>query len=104
MPKKADTGGKAVIEKGNIVIRVPVDALQAVIDGAFALNGIDTRYKITDKKMFAREVVRELNSEDEQGSTPFHKMFDEAMCEAIGQGAEGVEEHPDQDFFKIGPT
>lgn len=42
--------------------------------------------------MFAKEVVRELNSEDEEGTTAIHKMFDAAFIEAIEQGAEGVEE------------
>lgn len=93
-----DTGGQAVIEDGNIVIRVPIDALQTVIDGATALNGLYERWLITDKDVFAAEVVRSINDEDEQGTTPFHKMFDRAMSHAIDQGAQGIEEHPEQEF------
>ena len=97
MPKKSKTGGEARIEKGEIVIRVPVAYLQVIADGAHALNGLSMRWKITDPKMFAREIVRSINNEDEQGTTPFHKMFDAAMEHAIEYGAEGVEEHPKQD-------
>ena len=96
--KKAKTGGEAAIEKGEIVIRVPVAYLQVIADGAYALNGLSQRWKITDTKAFAREVVRSINHEDEQGTTPFHKMFDAAMEHAIEYGAEGVEEHPEQDI------
>lgn len=93
-----DTGGQAVIEDGNIVIRVPIDALQLIVDGAVALNGLDTRWKVTNPAEFATWIVSEINSEDDQGTTPFHKMFDRAMDEAINQGALGVEEHPEQEF------
>jgi hypothetical protein len=93
-----DTGGQATIEDGTIVIRVPIDALQHVVDGATALNGLDTRWLVTDPSAFAKEIVRSINDEDEQGTTRFHKMFDKAMAHAIEQGAEGVDEHPEQDF------
>lgn len=93
-----DTGGQAVIEDGNIVIRVPIDALQMIVDGATSLNGLDKRWLITDPAEFAKWIVVEINDEDEQGTTRFHKMFDRAMDEAINQGALGVDEHPEQEF------
>lgn len=98
MGRKKDVGGRAVISKGEIVIRVPIDALQAIADGAYALHGLSCRMKVTDNKTFAREIVRSINDEDEQGTTRFHKMFDSAMEHAIDQGADGVEDHPVQEF------
>jgi ribosomal protein S3 len=95
---KGKTGGRAVVRKGNIVIEVPVAALQAIVDGAFCLNGISHRMKVTDAKLFAREITRELNRGDEQGTTPVHRCFDAAIQEAFEQGAEGVEEHPNQEI------
>lgn len=94
---KSKDGGQAVIEKGQIVIRVAVDALQHIIDGAYAMNGPSRHWKVTDCKTFAREICRAINDEDETGETPFHRMFDAAMEHAIDQGAEGVEEHPEQE-------
>jgi len=88
--------GQAVIEDGNIVIRVPIANLQTVIDGATALRGLDARWLVTDAPQFAQEVCLAINREDEEGTTPFHKMFDRAMDYAINQGALGVEEHPEQ--------
>ena len=48
--------------------------------------------RITDPIKFAKEVERELNRESEDGSTRLSRMLDEAIAEAINQGAEGVEE------------
>jgi hypothetical protein len=86
--------GEAVIEGGNIVIRVPLEALQTVLDGSNPMYAIAERYRIVDGDTFAKEVCRAVNREDERGDTPFHKMFDEAMEYAISQGCEGLEEIP----------
>jgi hypothetical protein len=90
--------GKAVIEKGSIVIRVPIANLQTVVDGTWALNSLTERMKITNAKKFAAELVHALNDEDGEGTTPVHTMFDKCLNEAIEQGAEGVEVHEDQDI------
>ena len=89
--------GKAVIEDNAIVIRVPLASLPQVVEGAWALGSLDTRWKLTNVPLFARDFVRELNSEDEEGTTMVHRMFDAAINEALEQGAEGIEEHDDQD-------
>lgn len=89
--------GRAVIKNGEIVIRVPIDYLPVIVEGSWALNALDIRYKITDAALFADDLVAALNDEDEVGSTVIHNMFDKAINEAINQGAEGIEEHEDQD-------
>lgn len=90
-------GGKAEIKDGDVVIRVPLAALPQVLEGAWATCALDTRYKLTDVDAFAKELVSALNDEDEEGSTAIHKMFDAAIEEAINQGAQGIEEHEDQE-------
>ena len=50
------------------------------------------RYRVTDHAAFAKEVVRELNHEAEDGSTPLTRLLNKCVVEAIEQGAEGVEE------------
>ena len=89
--------GQAVIKGGAIVIRIPIKNLPQVVEGAWALGALDTRWKITDAPAFAEALVDELNREDEEGTTMIHKMFDAAINEALEQGAEGIEEHKDQD-------
>ncbi len=89
--------GKAVIEKGAIVIRVTIDSLPMVAEGAWALGALDTRWKVTDAALFAQDLLLALNDEDEEGTTPIHKLFDAAINEALNQGAQGIEEHEIQD-------
>lgn len=70
---------------------------QAVIEGAWSMNALETRFQITDGAVFAKELMHALNREDEQGTTPIHRMCDKAIEYAIDQGAEGIEEHPEQE-------
>lgn len=96
-PKQKAGLSDALIKGGYIVIRVPISALpvayQAGIDSGF----IEPRYRITNAKAFAKDVVRALNDEEEDGTTPIHRLMDKACEEAIEQGAEGVEEFNEDD-------
>ena len=92
-----DNSGKAVIENGEIIIRAPIASLPNVVEGAWAIGALNERWKITDPALFAKELVLALNDEDEQGTTMIHKTFDKAILEALEQGAEGIEEHENQD-------
>jgi hypothetical protein len=97
MAKTYPNGGRAVIERGAIVIRVPLATLPMVVEGAWATGNLTPRYKITDADAFARDLVNELNGESEDGTTRVHSMFDKAIDEAINQGAFGIEEHEKQE-------
>jgi hypothetical protein len=92
MPKMKDSG-QAIIEKGSLVIRVSLEALPMVLEGAWAMGKFDTRYKITDASEFAKELMHALNREDEQGTTPIHELFDGAILHVIEQGGFGIDEH-----------
>jgi len=73
-----------------IVIRVPVDALEQ----AMRENPRDDSYydvKVTDAAEFAADVVRELNREEEDGTTPVHLLFDKALAAAVDNGSMGCE-------------
>lgn len=92
-----ENSGRAIIEDGSLVIRVALEALPMIMEWSWAAGGIDTRYKITDAAAFAADLVHELNDEDEEGTTRIHRMFDKAIDNAINQGAEGIEEHEQQE-------
>lgn len=47
--------------------------------------------KITDKKQFISSLVRQLESEDEDGSTLMHEMFDGAVTVMLENGELGVD-------------
>lgn len=46
---------------------------------------------ITDINAFAREVVNEINREEENGDTPLILMLDKAIRMAVENGCEGVD-------------
>ena len=52
------------------------------------------KYKVKHIGVFAKEIVSQLHQEEEDGSTIFSRMFDEAILQAISNGAEGVIETP----------
>lgn len=89
--------GQAIIEDGALVIRVPLKNLPQVVEGAWALGSLETRWKVTDVSAFAKELCLALNEEDEQGTTTIHKMFDAAISDALDSGAEGIEEHEEHE-------
>jgi hypothetical protein len=93
----ANRGGDAVIERGAIVIRFPLDALQSAMDGAWGMNVLNSRQKVVNEREYANELVRLLNREDEQGTTQVHKLMDWAFNESLEQGCEGIEDHPEQE-------
>lgn len=92
-----DLSGHAYIEDDAIVIRVAFSHLPTIIEGAWAANGISTRLKVTDVVAFAKDLSHALNDEDEEGTTPIHRLFDHAIEAAFESGADGVEEYRDPD-------
>lgn len=88
----------AVIDDGNIVIRLPLANLQTIMDGGFACNAYEARYKVLDQAGAGKDICSALNDEDEDGTTPIHRLFDAAINEALNQGSEFFEEHEDQEI------
>lgn len=49
-------------------------------------------FHVTDLRDFSREMVRQLQRESEDGTTPVHRMLDHAANEVLEQGGDGVDE------------
>jgi hypothetical protein len=92
-----DNSGRAIIEDGAIVIRLPIANLPQVVEGAWAGGNLRPRLKVTDAQVFAKELCRALNDEEEDGTTRIHLMFDASIEFASEQGFEGIEEHEEQE-------
>jgi len=75
------------IKNGRLEITIGVDLLCFAIEHGPIGEGL----RITDNDVFAAEIRRTLLNEEEDGSTPVHRMFDVAADEACEQGAEGCE-------------
>ena len=87
----------ARIEGDEIVIRIKIDTLKEefVIPDELLFDDFTPRVKVTNCRKFAKELLRELNKEQEDGSTPIHQLFDNAFIAAIDNGAEGVDIFPE---------
>jgi len=98
MPK--DTPLKVEIVDDEIVIRVGVSilkwAVEHPLDDRLTVHNDETGkfmcFDITDEEEFARDVLRALNDEDEQGTTMVHRLLDNAFVEAVDNGSIGVAE------------
>lgn len=62
--------------------------VHAVLHGPAMLD--DPDLTITDKTKFADEIVNYLKCEEEDGSTPLHRAFDQAALSAVENGCDGV--------------
>ena len=72
---------------GDITIKIPRGYLRHMVA---THNNLPEGSRVTHTKTFSDEVVRQMCSEEEDGTTPFHLMLDDVIDEAIEQGAEGV--------------
>lgn len=82
----------ASIEGDEVVIRFPVASVETAAPIAWERRYGAHRLRISDAKAFAKDLVRELNREEENGDTVVLLMLDRAVCKATEDGAEGVEE------------
>lgn len=80
----------AAIDGNEIVIRVKISALKTAFEAH--PNGIAEDFRITSLRTAAESLVRCLNREEEDGTTPVHRLFDDAFDEALEQGEEGFTE------------
>jgi len=78
-----------------IVIELPLSVLPKALLGS-PLNmdsDGDPAYHVINKAAFAEAIVEALGREEDDGTTPLHRLFDDAMLAAIEDGCEGVEEY-----------
>ena len=76
------------IVNGVLNISIGIDTLYF----ALSENDFHTQFKVTSIKGFAKDVLNELLSEEEDGTTLVHRMLDEAANNAIENGSEYIEE------------
>jgi hypothetical protein len=100
---------EVAVRDGMLVISIGVDVL------AFSFSHHSDSYddegehradwpKVIDAEQFARDVKMALDDEEEDGTTPVHRLLDAAMLEACEQGSLGVEVEDDDDDDDALPT
>ncbi len=90
------------IEDDEIVIRIGIGTLAWAFDRMEENNpwSADKRdfvqkWRVSDPKEFARDVVGELTNEEEDGSHPLNRLLDQVCNAAVDQGSLGIEESAD---------
>jgi hypothetical protein len=99
--QKLNTPLTVGIESGQIVIRV------GLITNKWAFErhpecqphntetcDFEQKWIVTDYYKFAEDVVRAMENEAEDGSTPLIEFLDEMQMAALEDGSEGVDEAP----------
>jgi hypothetical protein len=87
---------KVQVVGGRLVITIGIACLAHAIefDPSLSLFNEETgefEYpEVTDPLVFAQAIDCALSQEEEDGSTPVHRMLDKAALDAIESGAEGV--------------
>lgn len=77
------------IVDGQLVISIGTDTLLHALEIGRPHGFGDIT--ITDRDLFLKELVRELNAESEDGSTLIHRVLDKAVSNTLENGALGVE-------------
>lgn len=87
---------KISIKNGKLSIEIDFDTLVTAAKLSPLLEHYDEaigEYRnpvITDAKGFAKDVVIELNREEEDGTTLVHRMFDQAFLRVAENGSEHI--------------
>jgi hypothetical protein len=94
---------EAVIEGNQIVIRLAIENIPIAVEGGIELGTITGGVKVVNAKVFAKDLVRALNDEDEIGNSIVKEMFDTGFECAFNDGAQGVEYSDDDTCFALDP-
>ena len=95
-----NAGLEVKIENEELVIRVGISTLckavrqcPSISDAVMEADCDESVVEITDETVFAQAICDALEDEEEDGSTPVHRLLDAAADSAIEQGCEGIEFH-----------
>ncbi len=70
-------------------ISIGVELLTYAVLHGPALGG-DPELVVTDNVKFTEEIINWLRCEDEDGTTPLHRAFDQAALSAVENGCDGI--------------
>lgn len=105
-PFNMNTPLTVAIEGENLVIRIGLECLafgaENCPDPFFWDEQGRRRVKIFDRAVWAKEMLRQLCHEEEDGTTPVDTLLDDMAMKAIEDGAQGVivREDDESDAFE----
>lgn len=84
-----DAGAEITIKARDLVVKVDPEALRFAAENHPDFE--DLSFTVSDIDVFSRDVAKEINAEDEDGSTLLTRMLDDAIRKAVENGSEGVD-------------
>ncbi len=90
------------VEEKELVIRIPLSLLAFAFEESqynnpfiedeerSCFNTFVRKYKVTDQKEFAKDVIAEMLREEEDGATPLFEFLDKMLQNAVGNGTIGI--------------
>jgi hypothetical protein len=90
------------IRGGELVISIGLETLALAVQAGPKWPW--EQFRVKDVEQFGQDLLRELENEEEDGTTLVHRMLDSAGFRAMEQGSEGVEEGEVQFPTTLGPS
>lgn len=87
------------IEDGRLVITIGIGLLAWAVQSAEPQWPED--FAVVDVEGFAKAIAKELKRDEEDGTTPVHRMLDAAATEVLESGDEAVDEGPVEAGLKL---
>jgi hypothetical protein len=94
---------RAAVEDGKLIVAIGIETLAFAFEKSEENNPYDEhtgdfkeKLRIGDKLQFSDDVVRAMNDEAEDGSTPLTRFIDSMMQEAVNQGSLGILDPEDE--------
>lgn len=83
----------AAVEGNQLVIRITTECLLHAVtcSSQWPVNEAGSPISINDGPLLVQEIIHELQREDEQGTNPMHRLFDEAALDALNNGSQAVD-------------
>jgi hypothetical protein len=101
MSEPRDTPLSVKLHDGDLIIRIGIDRLAFCAERQDDWNPFDPEHNdfvqkwyVSDKSEFAKDVCRQLQAEEEDGSTPLSDLLDKVCTAAMEDGSTGVDERP----------
>ncbi|MNN52161.1 hypothetical protein D3C81_1668440 [compost metagenome] len=83
------------VDGDQLVIRITTECLLHAVTCAsqWPADEAGSPISIDNGSLLVQEIVHELQREDEQGTTPVHRLFDAAALAALDNGSQAVSYH-----------
>ena len=77
------------MENGCLLISIGIDTLEHVVKHCPEFDDVAPMPELADIDVLCSDIIQELEREEEDGTTPVHRLLDKAIYAAMENGSEG---------------